>query len=722
MKKTTFILTLLFFTLSASAQNKEITPEDIFLNPKFTGEYLYGTQWIPGQDAYSWVEKNKETGVSDIMKYDCKTGEKSLLIPGSDLKNGDKVFPFSYYEWTKNGKDILLSGILYARDIKTGGELALYNLESKTLRVIPSNGSELKIAQLSPDGKTLGYVKNNNLFTFELASGKETQLTFDGTDQIINGNFDWVYEEEFSIINGWKWSPDSKKIAFWRLDQTNVPQFKISIYDEKYLSFNEYKYPKAGDPNSLVKIGVIDLPNSSTSWVDLGAETDIYVPRIDWLTDSNVLSVQRLNRLQNKLDLLFADTETGATKLVLSETSDTWVEIQDNVFFLPDGKSFIWQSEKDGFNHLYLFSVDGKQIRQLTKGNWDVDKVLGFDKKSGVIYFSAAKEGPMNSDLYRVDVKNGRLTRLSQETGTHTISMNPDFTFYLDRYSTVSIPTKTRLHTVDGKLFRTILENRIESLKEYTVPVPEFTTIPGADGTPLSAYIMKPVDFDSTKKYPVLFYIYGGPGTQVVLNNWDFRYYAWHSMLTQKGYIIVAVDNRGTPNRGKAFKSVIYKNLGKAESDDQIAAAKWLGAKPWVNQSRIGIWGWSYGGFLSAYSLFKGNDTFKAAIAVAPVTNWKFYDSIYTERYMQTPQLNPDGYKNAPIDLAKNLKGNFLLIHGTADDNVHFQNSVELVRELQKQGKQFETMYYPDGYHGIGGSKIRYHLFVYMTNWLLKNL
>jgi len=720
MKRLVFLVTSLLF--SGFSFSQSLTLEDIYLTSKFAPNYLTGTKWVPGRDAYTWLEPNKETGLTDILLMDCKSGEKSVLIPGSALKNGENPFNTGYHEWTSDGKYLLLSGLLEARSVKTGGELGLYSVDAKTFTVIPSEGAELKIARLSPDGKTLGYVKNNNLFLYELSGGKETQITFDGTDQILNGNFDWVYEEEFSIINGWEWSPDSKKIAFWRLDQTQVPQFKISLYTQKYLDFNEYKYPKAGDPNSSVKIGIFSTETGKTVWADTGNDREFYIPRMKWTRNSSLLSIQKLNRRQDKLELLLTDAESGKSRVILTETGPAWVEVHDNLTFLKDGKSFLWTSEKDGFNHLYLYDLSGKEIRQLTSGNWEVDQVFGADQEQGWVYFSSGKEALQNSDLFRVPVSGGKISRLTSGSGYHSISFHPQFSWYIDRYSAAETPAVTSLFTPEGKLTRVLLEAKSDPVKTLSLPIPEFRSIPGADGTPLAASILKPSDFDSTKKYPVLFFVYGGPGSQLVLNVYAGQNYYWHSLLTQKGYIVVTVDNRGTNGRGYAFRTSVYKNLGKKEVEDQIAAANWMASQSWVDAGRIGIWGWSYGGFMSALALFTGTEVYKAAISVAPVTDWKFYDSIYTERFMLSPSENQEGYAYSPLSMAKNLKGNLLLIHGTADDNVHFQNSIELVRELQAQGKQFETMYYPDRYHGIQGGKSRYHLFSYMTRWLEKNL
>lgn len=700
-----------------------ITLEDIFLHGKFRGDFLMGNTWIPGDAAYSFLKRNTETSLTDIWRYDLKSGKESLLISAGQLRETprDSVLDIDHYEWTSDGRFLVFTGTLTARSLKTGGYVALFDRKENRFRQVSSDDGEYQIVQLSPDGKKIGFVRDHNLFVMDLATRNLTQLTTDGTDQILNGHFDWVYEEEFSVINGWQWSPDSRSIAFWRLDQTRVPRFQIPLYTGTYPETNDYKYPKAGEANSLVSIGVVNIDDGKTRWVDLGKDQDIYVPRIQWVSSSGKLAVQRLNRLQNQLDLIIWEPQTGNQTTVLTEKAPAWLEINDNLTFLNSG-SFIWSSEKDGYNHLYLHDQSGKMIRQLTSGSWEVDQVQRVDEKAGLVYFTAARESPMNRDLYQVTISDGKLTRLTRDPGFHRVNLHPDAPYFIDNHSHANQPGKTYLVSLKGEKIRTLVENPMSSMKSYSLPEVRFLTIPAADGTPMNAWMIRPADFDSTKRYPVLQFVYGGPGSQQVLNAW-IRDYFWYAHLTQKGYVIVCADNRGTGFRGRDFRTVTYKKLGTIETDDQIAAARWLGSRSWVDSTRIGIWGWSYGGYLSSYSLFKGNDVFKAAIAVAPVSDWKFYDTIYTERFMQTPQLNPEGYQSAStLTWAKQLKGHFLLVHGTADDNVHFQNAVELADELIANGLQFDTMFYPDRYHGITGGKARYHLFTYMTNWLVENL
>ncbi|MFQ5640256.1 MAG: DPP IV N-terminal domain-containing protein, partial [bacterium] len=530
-----------------------------------------------------------------------------------------------------------------------------------------------------------------------------------------------VYEEEFGVIEGWHWSPDGKYIAYWQLDENRVPEFSISHFDSLHLNWNHMRYPKAGDANSIVKIGVVNIETGNNVWMDIGEEDDIYIPRLKWLPDSRALAMLRLNRLQNHVEILLGDPHTGQTKIVFEESDERYLDLVSGDWtFLKKKNQFVWLSERDGFKHIYLFDLNGKLVRQLTKGRWDVRSVSAVDESGQVIYFTAAKKSPLENHLYRVKFNGKGLTRLTQSPGWHRVNFSPTYDTYIDFFSQANVPAKVGLFTRDGKLIDMLVENEIEALKQVAISAPEFFSFETSDRVSLNAWMIKPLDFDRNATYPLLMYVYGGPGSQTVRNSWGGSRFLWHQMLAQKGYIVASVDNRGTGARGAEFKKMTYKNLGHWEVNDQIEAAKYFGSLPYIDKERIGIWGWSYGGYMASLSLFKGNDVFKAAIAGAPVTHWKFYDTIYTERYMQTPQLNHQGYEiSAPLNHAKKLKGNLLVIHGTSDDNVHFQNSVSLVGELIKHNKQFQTMFYPGEYHGV---RRRVHLYTMMTNFVLEKL
>ena len=730
-----FILVLLFIfgnQLSFTQQRtKTYTIEDIYNNvPAFQTKSVRGIQWIENGKAYSFLETDTSTKRTNVMRYDVESGKKSLLIDANKLKmKGDTTaFSIQNYFWSKDERYIIFTGSLAARSLKTGGNFFLYDVKNDEFTQVTHSDKEQMVIQFSPDSKTIGFVRANNIFVYDIASKTETQLTADGNEHVLNGHFDWVYEEEFSIINGWQFSNDGKYIAYWQLDENRVPEFPINDFLPTHQDVSKMRYPKAGDKNSIVRIGVIDISKKENRWIDIGepfdSTQDTYIPRIQWTGKANELSYQKLNRAQNKVELHFADVTTGNTKLILSDSSKTWVESEtSNPRFLKNGKGFLWTSERDGFNHIYFYDMNGKLLRQLTKGNYDVQSISTVDEKNELVYFTAGNPTPMEKQLFAVELDGGEVKRILQSKGTHNINFSPDCKYFIDSYSDANTPTKISLFNAKGKLVRTIEENVVKAFEEYPYSQKEFFTFKTSDGTELNGWKILPMNFDATKKYPVLMYVYGGPGSQTVLDAWGGRDMWWYQMLAQKGYMIVSVDNRGTGFRGNAFKTITYKNLGKWESNDQTEAAKFLGTLPYVDKSRIGIWGWSYGGYMTLMTLENGGDVFKAGISVAPVTHWKFYDSIYTERFMSTPQLNPDGYKeSAPLEHTDKIKSKLLLVHGTGDDNVHWQNSVTMVDEMIKKNVQFETMFYPNRLHGIGDKAARIHLFTMITNFIVEKL
>lgn len=708
------------------SQHKELTVDDIFTNMQFYGKSLYGVKWFNEGDKFSFLGYDEESRSVSIYEHDVKTGSEEILVREGDLIPDDtlkrKEFPIENYYWSPGEKYILFTGLLPSRGKKTGGSFYVYDLKEKQFKLsVESKEPQVNI-KFSPDGKKTGFVRNNNIFILDLETKKEIQLTFDGSEIILNGVFDWVYEEEFSIIEAWEWSPDSRSIAFWRLDQSAVPKFNIVNWDSIYPQVNVMRYPKPGFPNSSVKIGVIDLESKKTTWMDIGEEPDIYIPRIKFTADPKLLSILRLNRLQNKLDLLFADVNTGASKLILTESDSAWVEVEDDLNFLKSEKQFIWSSDRDNFHHLYLFDYEGKLLNQITTGDWEVSSLDAFDEKNQKIYYTSNEKGAIYKDLYSINFDGSEKRRITSAEGVHKTDFSENSKYFIDYYSNPSQLKITSLYNNQGELIRNLKDPDMSFLDEYSFSAPEFLTFTTTDGVKLNAEIIKPADFDESKKYPVLIYTYGGPGSQSVDYSWNGDC-LWYGLLNQKGYIIFMLDNRGTGGRGKKFKTIVYKNLGKWEVNDLIEGAKYLSSLPFVDKDRIGIWGWSYGGYLAALSIMKGYKYFKTTIAVAPVTHWKFYDTIYTERYMQTPALNPDGYEDSsPLNHAGKLKGNFLLIHGMGDDNVHFQNSVELMNKLIDKNKQFRTMFYPGKDHGISGGNTSIHLFKLMTQYILENL
>ncbi|MBM4166038.1 MAG: S9 family peptidase [Ignavibacteria bacterium] len=723
-------------TSFAQQRTKEYTVEDVITSPLFQGKFIRGVQWIENGKAYSFLETDSTTKRTNVMRYDVESGKKSLLIDANKLKmKGDTTaFAMQNYFWSKDERYIIFTGSLVARSLKTGGNFFLYDVKNDEFIQVTHSEEEQMVIQFSPDSKRIGFVRANNIFVYDIATKTESQLTFDGSEHVLNGHFDWVYEEEFSIINGWQFSPDGKYIAYWQLDENRVPEFPINDFLPTHQNVSKMRYPKAGDKNSIVKIGAIEIATKQNKWLDIGepfdSTQDTYIPRIQWIgnvetqNSASLLSFQKLNRAQNKMEFYFADVTTGTSKLILAEESKTWIESENsNLTFLKNGKGFIWTSEKDGFNHLYLYDMNGKEVRQLTKGNWDVQSVSAFDEKNEMLYFTAGNPTPMEKQLFSVETDGGEVKRVSQSKGTHSINFSPDRKYFIDNYSDANTPNKTALYSAKGKLVRIIEENKIAAFDVYPFSQKEFFSFKTSDGVELNGWMLKPTNFDATKHYPVLMNVYGGPGSQTVLDAWGGRDMWWYQMLAQKGYMIVSVDNRGTGFRGNAFKTITYKNLGKWEANDQTEAAKYLATLPFVDKSRIGIWGWSYGGYMTLMALENGGDVFKAGISVAPVTHWKFYDTIYTERFMSTPQLNPDGYKeSAPLEHAEKIKSKLLLVHGTGDDNVHWQNAVAMADEMIKKNVQFETMFYPNRMHGIGDRPARLHLYTMMTNFILEKL
>jgi dipeptidyl-peptidase-4 len=714
-------LCLLMLLAGAGLAQKKFTVEAIYGSRELAGKTVSGVQWMTDGSGFTYFQRDT-AAVLKIWKYDFKTKKRSVLIDSKKVEalseeRREKRNYLGNYFWSSDGKSILLP---------SKNDLYLYEVASGQTRRLTSDSLEERDPQFSPDGRKIAFLKKHNLHVLDIASGQTRQLTTQGEEHILVGKFDWVYEEEFNIRTAFFWSPDSRHLAYFQLDERQVPEFPLTDFIPVHNEYQPMRYPKPGDKNSVVKIGVVSVESSngnSTRWMDLGGETDVYIPRIKWTNDPQKLSIIRLNRDQNHLELLLADVNTGATEKIFEEKEvNGWISINDDWRFLKNGKSFLWLSMADGYSHLYLYDMSGKLIRQITKGSWEVSGVAGVDEKSGTIYFTATEKSPLERHLYKIKLDGSGMVRLSSEAGTHRITMAPDARYYLDGFSSVITPMRYSLHTNTGALVEVVEPNDIPALKGYTLSPPIFGTLTTPRGDVLNYWMIKPANFDASKKYPVLTYVYGGPGRQTVTNSWS-SYAYWHQLLADKGYVIFSVDNRGTGARGKAFMMSTYKNLGALEVEDQIAAAQWLGSQPYVDAARIGIWGWSYGGYMAASCILKGAEVFKTAVSVAPVTDWRNYDTIYTERYMLTPEKNPEGYKNtAPVNFAKELKGNLLLVHGLNDDNVHASNALQLAMALQEARKPFSLMIYPRKDHGINGQNTRVHLFNMITDYLLKNL
>lgn len=722
MKSKHFSVLFLFLCFTVLGQQK-ISVEEIY-NGTFRAQGMDELQSMKNSNQYTVLNFDRAARTMQIDLYDYATLKKTATL--IDTKDHSDLPMIDSYAFDSAEKMILLacnSNQIFRHSFTA--DYYLYNTANKQLTKLFD--FQVQEPTFSPDGKMIAYAKDNNLYVYDLQTKKSTQITADGKKKaIINGITDWVYEEEFAFVRAFDWSADSKKLAYIRFDESQVPEFSMSIFGTSlYPTIETFKYPKAGEKNSLVSLHVYDVAATGTKEVNLGNYKDFYIARMQWTNDANVLSAQVLNRHQDDLDLLFIDGTTATSKVVMNEKDKAYVDVTDNLTFLKDN-SFIWTSEKDGFNHIYVYDKNGKLKNQVTKGNWEVTSYYGFDEKAGMVFYQSTENGSINRAVYSIGLNGKNKKALSAEIGTNNATFSPNFQYYINTFSGATQPTTYTLNEAKtGKQLQVIENNEAlaTKLKGYDLPAKEFFVLKTEKGHDLNAWIIKPKDFDASKKYPVFMYQYSGPGSQQVANQWNSTNDYWFMMLSQQGYIIACVDGRGTGFKGADFKKVTQLQLGKYEVEDQIDAAKVIGNYSFVDKSRIGIFGWSYGGFMSSNCLFKGNDTFKMAIAVAPVTNWRFYDSIYTERYMQTPQENASGYDdNSPINYVDGLKGKFLLIHGSGDDNVHVQNSMQMMEALIQANKQFDSQIYPDKNHGIYGGMTRIQLYGKMTNFIKENL
>lgn len=718
------IIALFLFLCFTVVGQQKITIDELY-NGTFRAQGMDELQSLKNTNQYTVLNADRQSRSMQIDLYDFATLKKvSTLIDTKshrELSGGIDSYTFDASE-----KMMLLAcntNQIFRHSFTA--DYYLYDIANKKLKKLFD--FQIQEPTFSPDGKKIAYAKENNLYVYDLASATSTPITTDGQkNSIINGITDWVYEEEFAFVKAFDWSADSKKVAYIRFDESQVPEFSMSMFGkELYPMMQTFKYPKAGEKNALVSLHIYDVNANAVKDINLGKYNDFYIARMKWTNDANTLSAQVLNRHQNNLDLLFIDGNSGVAKVVLNEKDKAYVDVTDNLTFLKDN-SFIWTSEKDGFNHIYLYDKTGKLKNQITKGKWEVTNYYGLDEKTNTVFYQSVENGSINRDVYKISLDGKNKVRLSQFTGTNTATFSPNFQYYINTFSSASQPTTYTLN--DAKLEKQVQviennENLAAKLKSYDLPAKEFFVLKTSKGNELNAWMIKPKDFDPAKKYPVFMYQYSGPGSQQVNNEWNSTDDYWFMMLSQQGYIVACVDGRGTGFKGADFKKVTQLQLGKYEVEDQIDAAKVIGNYAFVDKARIGIFGWSYGGFMASNCIMKGNDVFKMAIAVAPVTNWRFYDSVYTERYMTTPQENASGYDdNSPINHVDKLKGKFLLIHGSGDDNVHVQNSMQMMEALIQANKQFDSQIYPDNNHGIYGGKTRVQLYTKMTNFIKENL
>jgi len=702
---------------NATSNKKEITLEEIW-DGTFSPERMNALNSMNG-NFYSLLNNDKD-GITTVDKYSYATLEKvETIVSSADLND---LASFSSYSFNNDETKIIL-GTDFKKIFRRSysGTFYAYDVASKNLILI---GKDIQEPIFSPDNEKVAYAKDNNIFIKDFSKNALIQVTKDGKkNHIINGITDWVYEEEFAFVRAFEWSKNSQYLAFLRFDETDVPTFSMDLVgSENYPDQLVFKYPKAGEKNADVTLQMFTLSNRNTKKVSLGDYE--YIPRIKWSNNDAILVATTLNRHQNELKLHKVNALRNASTILLNETDKAYIDITDNLTFLVDN-SFIWTSEKDGFNHIYHYDFNGNLINQITKGNWEVTNYYGFNDSKKTIYYQSVENGSINRGVYSIGLDGENKKLLSNKEGQNNAAFSTNLNYFINTYSTSEIPPIYSLYTAESEMLKVIKDNAKlkEDLATYKMSPKEFSTI-NINGNDLNMWMIKPLDFDENKQYPMFMFQYSGPGSQQVGNKWNAANDYWHNMLAQKGMIVVCIDGRGTGLKGADFKKVTQKELGKFEVEDQIAAAKKLAERSYIDKNNIGIWGWSYGGFMSTNCLLKGNDIFSTAIAVAPVTSWRFYDSVYTERYMQTPQENASGYDdNSPINYADKLEGNYLLVHGTGDDNVHVQNSFRMTNALIEANKQFDQFIVPDRTHSISkGKNMRLNLYTKMTNFVENHL
>jgi dipeptidyl-peptidase-4 len=711
------------------AQQKTLTIDDIFDPVKKVN--FNGTtptiRWL--KDGTHYLLTNEPSKQPRLVKVNAVTGEATPFFDSSKMaaafmtlggitdQDAKQLSNRGSYDLNKDETALLIN---WAND------LFHYDLRTNQAIRVTNNPEEEVGETFSPNGRMIGFVRGNNIYVFDIAQQRERRLTADGTSKILNGRLDWVYQEELygrGNFEAYWWSPDSTMLVYLRFDETPVPEFTVVDHIPYRQNLEVTPYPKAGDPNPLVQLGVVNAAGGDTRWIDTFKyqPADFLIVRVAWTPDSKKIAYQAQNREQTFLDLNFADARDGKSTTLFRETSKAWVEVITNPHFLKDG-SFLWESERTGWRHLYHYAADGKLIKQVTDGKWEVRSVDRIDEQNGTVYVTTTEHSHIAPQPYSVDLASGRLTRLSTNEGTHRVSFNPTATHFIDFWSDVNTPTQTRLFASNGKLVRVIEENKVDALKQYKLGQTELMQVKTRDGFVMEAMIIKPPDFDPRKKYPVVEFTYSGPHAPQVRNTWGSTTYMWHQLLAQKGYLIWVCDNRTASGKGAESEWPVYKNFGELELRDLEDGLTWLKSQPYVDGSRIGIWGWSYGGFMTSYAMTHSK-SFKIGIAGGTVADWRDYDTIYTERYMATPQNNLEGYrKSSPITAAKDLSGKLLLIHGAMDDNVHMQNTIQFAYELQKAGKQFELMIYPKSRHGVTDPLLVKHMRTMMTRFIEENL
>ena len=721
------ITTIIAFLLSSSLlfAQSEITLEGIWSDYNFISQSVPGFNFLKDGKHYTRLEDGK------IQQYDFTTGAlvATIFDPATVESTAGFDGQVDGYNFSEDESKVLVrtnTESIYRRSFKS--YYFVYDRETQQLSAVYPEGKQ-GYATFNPQADKVAFVHDNNLYIHNLSKGKVKAVTEDGEhNKFIYGSTDWVYEEEFGFAKAFFWSPDGERLAYYRFDESEVAEFTMTNYrDGLYPEYETFKYPKVGENNSVVDVFIYDLGKGKAVPVELGNETDLYIPRIKWTQDPNELCVYRMNRHQNHLELLLADSRSGKTRLMLEEENEYYIaeSVLDNLTFLKDGKRFIWTSEMDGWHHIYLYNMKGRKLEQITKGKWEVTTFYGVDEDAGRVYYQAAEQSPLERQVYSIGLDGNNKQVLAGASGWNEAQFSSTFDYFIITHASANTPATYIVYDKKGRRLRVVEDNKTLRQKQadYNTSTVEFFSFTTGDDVELNGWMIKPTDFKANREYPLFMTLYGGPGSQKVTDNWMGMNYWWYQMLADQGYIVACIDNRGTGARGEEFKKMTYLKLGHYEAIDQIEAAKYLGEQPYVDASRVGVFGWSYGGYLSSLCLFKGNDVFKTAIAVAPVTNWKWYDTIYTERYMRTYKENKDGYRdNSPVYFADRLKGDYLLIHGLGDDNVHFQHSAEMANALIAANKQFDTYFYPNRNHGIYGGNTRLHLYQKMTSFLAESL
>jgi len=728
-------LLLAMAILSAVAQErpsvagKALTVERIYSQPSLSGRLTRGIAWAPDGKRISYFETSGtgKEAKTELWAMDASTGERRLLMAADKLESvlpaepsrGSQATglgrrPPSQYQWAPDGNALLFQG---------EKSLAWLELKSGTARTLVSSKTAIADVKISPDGEFVSFVRDHNVWIVSVADGKENAITQGGTEEIRKGELDWVYPEELDCKTAYWWAPDSSAIAYMEMDERKVSRYPLVDFASPSGEAEMERYPVAGGANPVVRILVQSVNGGEPRVMEIGAETDIYVPRVNWLPDAKRVAIQRLNRTQTQLDLLIADISNGKSRIVLSEKDPNWINISDDLYFFKDGKRFLWSSDRSGFRHLYIFDLDGRQLAQITKGVWEITGLDAVDEAKGVAYFTATEKSPLERQVYRVGLDSGGFARITKEDGSHAAAFAPNGASFVDTYSNAAAPGRQDLYKSDGTSIAAINENKVAELADYHLTPMEFLTVKSRDGVILNASMIKPPDFDAKKKYPVLVYTYGGPHAQVIRNAWGGANFLWHELMAQKGYIIFSLDNRGSAARGHAFETPLHLRLGKQELEDQRDGVAWLKTLPYVDASRIGIWGWSYGGHMTLHAMFEAGDDFKVGFAGGPVTDWHYYDSIYTERYLGLPQQNEKGYEDSsPVKYAGQLKGKLMIAHGTGDDNVHYANTLSVINDLIEAGKYVEVLAFPGRGHGVSDMPARRVLMKRVTQFFLDNL